>query len=154
KTSWELALKLRSVGREGSMRAAGPEAIEARGETIEQRHEGVGLTEWYVNGNNGIEQGYTLDARPAGDQSPLVLEIATSGSLKAREVGNDGIVRFETPDGQTALLYEGLMAVDASGQPVRSTLQVISDTLRITVEDHGHPYPIIVDPTLLAPAWT
>src|SRR5439155_1297498 len=80
--------------------------------------------------------------------------IAFSGSLEARQDENGAAVRFATRDGQTALLYEGLMAVDASGDPVESTLAIIPGALRISLRDQGHPYPIVVDPTLVVPSWT
>jgi len=149
-------LALWGFGRDGAVMKAGPAAVRADGERVEQRREALGMTEWYVNSASGIEQGYTIDARPAGGEngSPLVLEIACSGTLQARRDENADGLRFSTREGGTALLYGGLMAVDASGQRVESSLALISGAIRITVQDQGHPYPIVVDPTVIAPAWT
>ncbi len=154
--SWNLGLALRGFGRAGGMVTAGQAEVHAAGERVEQKRRALGLTEWYVNGTRGIEQGYTIDARPAGgeDGSPLLLEIAFSGSLEARQEENGAAVRFATRDRETALLYQGLMAVDASGDPVESTLAIIPGALRISLRDQGHPYPIVVDPTLVVPSWT
>jgi hypothetical protein len=154
--SWDLGLALRGVGREGAMAAPGPAEIRADRERVEQRRDEIGLTEWYVNGAGGIEQGYTIDAQPVGGEqgSPLVLEIAYSGSLVARRDESVDGVRFVTQRGETALLYSGLMALDASGRPVESTLAIIPGALRISVRDQGHPYPIVVDPTLVVPSWS
>src|SRR6266850_2195955 len=156
KASWNLGLALRGFGRTGGMVTAGQAEVRAAGERVEQKRRALGMTEWYVNGTRGIEQGYTIDARPAGgeDGSPLLLEIAFSGPLEARQEENGAAVRFATRDGETALLYEGLMAVDASGDPVESTLAIIPGALRISLRDQGHPYPIVVDPTLVVPSWT
>src|ERR1041385_6860411 len=90
---WDLGMALRGFGREGAMRSAGRATVQASGATVEQRRREAGLTEWDVNGARGIEQGYTIDARPSGDESgaPLVLEIALSGSLEARQDA-DGVV--------------------------------------------------------------
>src|SRR6266850_691838 len=156
KASWNLGLALRGFGRTGGMVTAGQAEVRAAGERVEQKRRALGMTEWYVNGTRGIEQGYTIDARPAGgeDGSPLLLEIAFSGSLEARQEENGAAVRFATRGDETALLYNGLMAVDASGDRVESTLAIIPGALRISVQDQGHPYPIIVDPTIIVPSWT
>jgi hypothetical protein len=152
--AWDLGLKLRSFGRDGAMMPVGPAVVSATEERVEQRRAALGLTEWYVNAGSGVEQGFTIDAAPVGE-SPLVLEIACTGSLEAREDRKKDTVRFDTQDGEPALTYSGLMAQDASGAPVETALAIIPGGLRITVEDQGHPYPIVVDPTILVtPAWS
>jgi FG-GAP repeat protein len=155
KAAWDLGLALRGVGRAGAVVAAGRATVRAAGERVEQQRQALGLTEWYVNGTKGIEQGFTIDARPAGgeDGSPLLLEIAYSGPLDALQDENGDGVRFATRKGETALLYTGLMAVDASGERVETTLAIIPGALRISLRDQGHPYPIIVDPTVIVPSW-
>ena len=83
---WVLGLGLRSLGRQGSMTAVAPGTVRAEGNRVEQRRDGLGLTEWYVNLRSGIEQGFTVDRRPDADSegSPLVLDLFYEGGLEAR----------------------------------------------------------------------
>ena len=152
--SWALALRLQGVGREGAMAGARPDAFRADGNRIEQRHETLGLTEWYVNDRSGLEQGFTIDARPgSGDsRSPLILEVAYSGSLEARQDGPDG-VSFVTSGDRRVVRYAGLRVADAAGNQVGASLGLVPGALRLTVQDAGHPYPLIVDPTVVTAAW-
>ncbi|MEK7798321.1 MAG: hypothetical protein AAB297_00705, partial [Acidobacteriota bacterium] len=68
------------------MTAVAPGTVRADGNRVEQRRDGLGLTEWYVNLRSGIEQGFTVDRRPdAGEEdSPLVLDVVCGGGLDAR----------------------------------------------------------------------
>jgi len=51
------------------------------------------LTEWYVNGPLGLEQGFTLAERPAkANGSPLTFELSLSGDLLA-VIDSDGNLR-------------------------------------------------------------
>ena len=74
------------------------------------------LDEWYVNGPLGLEQGFTLDAPPAGPaEGPLTLSLAVGGTLDAQlDAERDGLtfasssVRYQpclrwTPTGVTCL---------------------------------------------------
>ncbi len=152
--SWALGLRLQGIGREGAMAGARPGAFRTDGNRIEQRHETLGLTEWYVNDRGGLEQGFTIDARPGSGESrsPLILEVAYSGGLKARQDGPDAVL-FVTSDDRRAVRYAGLRVADAAGNQVGASLGLVPGALRLTVHDAGHPYPLIVDPTVVSAAW-
>ena len=47
------------------------------GARVEYRRDG--LTEWYINGPRGLEQGFTLAAPPAGARSSSRLALAVTG---------------------------------------------------------------------------
>ena len=42
------------------------------------------MTEWYVNDADGLEQGFTLDQRPANGSGDLVVEMEVGGSAELR----------------------------------------------------------------------
>ena len=106
-----------------------------------------GLREWYVNEARGLEQGFTLGARPgqARTGEPLVLALKTSGDLRpVAEAGGAG-VEFRAGQ-QTVLRYSGLRSWDARGRLMPSRLEVRGLQLRIVVEDEAAEYPLTVDP--------
>lgn len=83
------------------------------------------LTEWYVNGPLGLEQGFTLARAPGGTRSgPLTFALALSGDLEAAlEPGGDGL-SLSRVDGRVALRYRGLSAQDATGRALGAWLEV------------------------------
>jgi len=108
------------------------------------------LAEWYVNGPQGLEQGFTLVQRPATDQDgePLVIALGVSGGLLPAQKTGGGPVLFASDHG-VVLRYAGLKAVDARGRVLPSRLAVRDREIRLLVEDRDARYPLVVDP-----AWT
>ena len=102
------------------------------------------LTEWYVNGSQGLEQGFTLAKRPGTDPrgEPLVIAMGVSGGLAPVEKAGDGAVLFGT-----VLRYAGLKAVDARGRVLPSRMRARGGEIRLIVEDRDAQYPLVVDPT-------
>ena len=105
------------------------------------------LTEWYVNGPLGLEQGFTLAAPPAKrDIDPLTLALTLSGTLRASL--EPGATDLElAPAGQPASLrYRGLAASDATGRALRAWLVLDGTTLLVRVDDAAARYPLTIDP--------
>lgn len=154
--SWSLSFELRAVGREGAMTSVVPGAVTAAGNRTENRRESLGLSEWYVNMRSGIEQGFTIDRSPAGgcNGSPLILDVAFEGDLEARPDAAGGGVLFSDRESGAVLRYENLAVADADGNPVVAEMALLPGILRIAVRDDGHPYPLIIDPTMITPGWT
>lgn len=75
-------LTLESLGRGAGRVAVAPASpIATRNRVTYRRH---GLEEWYANGPAGLEQGFTVGARPAGVAgTPLTLALGLSGNLRA-----------------------------------------------------------------------
>jgi hypothetical protein len=97
----------------------------------------AGLLEWFENSHEGLEHGFTLAQRPAGD-GDLVLELALeNGSARLR--GDDVVLTAETG---RKLGYAHLAARDAAGRALASRFE-IADTgrVRIAVADAGASYP-------------
>jgi FG-GAP repeat len=104
------------------------------------------LTEWYVNGPLGLEQGFTLASPPLPRSAGrLGLHLDLAGTLAARRVGGHVVfARAGTP----ALTYRGLAAWDAGGRPLAASLSLTGRRLVLTVDDRGARYPVTVDPFL------
>ena len=86
------------------------------------------LTEWYVNGPLGLEQGFTL-ARPpsrAGRLAgqPLTIALALSGDLTASLDATGTGLTLKQNDGRAVLRYTGLSAQDAAGKQLRSWIEL------------------------------
>jgi hypothetical protein len=112
------------------------------------------LTEWYVNGPAGLEQGFTINERPLQTgHEPLTIALSLSGDLDTA-VDQDGKgLSLNDASGQVSLRYAGLTAYDAAGRELRAWLeiqgqQVQGQRLLLHVDDAGARYPVVVDPTV------
>jgi len=82
---WEWGVTLASYGC--SLSGLRPVDAPARTLAQENRFEyqysnpAASITEWYINDERGLEQGFTLHAPPAGTGSQLILELNISGDL-------------------------------------------------------------------------
>jgi hypothetical protein len=143
---WGLAL--RGYGYSGTLRGAGAVTPDASGNRVEY-HRGA-LTEWYVNGPLGLEQGFTLAQAPGGaNGDPLTLAFALSGQLSASVDPGARSVTLRK-DRIPVFRYGGLNVVDADRHELRAWLEMSSGELRIRVDDAGARYPLIIDPYVLA----
>jgi hypothetical protein len=137
---------LTGYGYGDRLRQPAPARATGDGNRIEYRR--GDLTEWYVNGTQGLEQGFTLGRRPgtARDDEPLVIALGVSGGMQPTQKTSDGAVLFESKHG-VGLRYAGLRAIDARGRTLPSRLQVRGSEIRLIVEDRAAQYPLVVDPT-------
>ncbi|MEK6608440.1 MAG: FG-GAP-like repeat-containing protein [Myxococcota bacterium] len=125
---------------------AGPTEPEVEGSRVVYRREG-GLTEWYESTSSGIEQGFVVDERPAGD-------LIVRGAVEARDAArplDDGVAWGE-------LRYTNLRAFDAAGRPLYASLEwhaaAQAIVLRVAAEDlDGAEFPVVLDPLLSVVAW-
>jgi trimeric autotransporter adhesin len=140
---WGLALQGYGYGH--ALRAVSDATPHAETNRVEYAHDT--LTEWYVNGPVGLEQGFTFTKRPGrANGRPLTVALALSRNLTA-EVDPDGTaVTLRQRDGQATLRFTGLTAHDATGRELRGWLGVRGEQLLLQVNDAGAQYPLIVDP--------
>lgn len=103
------------------------------------------LTEWYINGPVGLEQGFTI-RRPAGQSrgQQLTLELALSGNLA--RFHDDQQVTLKDGAGRPILRYSGLLAHDSDGRELATSLDVEGEHLLLRVNDRNARYPVVVDP--------
>ena len=109
------------------------------------------LTEWYVNGPAGLEQGFTIERAPGKARGRLLtLTLALSGDLRAEGSPHSGELQLADRNQQTRWRYTGLAAEDAAGRRLRAWLDlrrdVRGDLLLIRVDDTGARYPLTIDP--------
>jgi hypothetical protein len=141
-----VSFHLTGYGYGDRLQKAAPARLFGTGNRVEyQRRD---LTEWYVNGSQGLEQGFTLAQRPgAGDQGEsLAIALGVTGDLAPAQKADEGSVRFESSQG-VVLRYAGLTALDASGRVLPSRMEVRGREIRLIVEDEGAQYPLVVDPS-------
>ena len=75
------------------------------------------LTEWYVNGPLGLEQGFTLRARPGKPSAnPLMLALALSGTLRVSLTPGAKALDLSLGGRPAPVRYGGLAAWDADGR--------------------------------------
>ena len=102
------------------------------------------MTASYQAGPYGLEQSFSLAARPLSGTGALVLSIRSRGALRARATG--AAISFTTGGGGPALSYGALSVTDASGREVPSTLRLSGGALQIVIDDQRAAYPIRIDP--------
>ena len=146
-----VTLSLRAFGRGTSLDGAAAVAPVADANRVTYARRG--LREWYANGPFGLEQGVTLSSRPreAGSGGALKLAFALGGA-SARLQG--GQLTFMGADGRSILRYSGLIATDARGRTLPSSLQLDGSRLLIEVNDRGARYPVTIDPLIQAATLT
>jgi len=148
--AWTWTWRTAAWGREGSLADAG--AVAPAHELARVEYDRGSLVEWYVNGPEGLEQGFTLAARPAGE-GPLRIAGRVAGGLAARLDEAGGGVDFHDARGARVLRYDGLVAWDAAGRALPSRLLLADASIVLEVDDAGAAYPVVVDPILTTPDW-
>ncbi len=141
-----VGMRLRAVGGRDLATGRAPAPTRADAPTrVVYRHSA--LTEWYLNGPRGLEQGYILTRAPAGTRAgALTLAIGISGDARARISRDARSISFSR--GRTALRYGGLTAIDATGRKLHSSLELAGSQLRLRVDARGARYPVQIDPLI------
>ena len=101
------------------------------------------VTEWFLNGPDGVEQGFTVAARRG--QGALELTLRISGDYLPALEGGAVVLR---KDGRTILRYAALHSWDADGRRLPSRAQVEGNRIRLLVDDSDARYPVTVDPVV------
>lgn len=143
---WHFALRGYGYGDElRSLQGTAPQSVANR---VEYRR--GGLTEWYVNGPAGLEQGFTLNSPPRllgqRKDQPLTIALALSGNLAASLERDGRTLTLTTADGKPSLRYATLIAYDRSGRRLPAHLELHDNLLLLRVADTGAMYPVVVDP--------
>ena len=117
---------------------------------IEYQHSN-GLTEWYVNGPLGLEQGFTLSHSLPQTSSDgwLSLPVSFEGvKVQTFSQSSQEWLKLVGPSGEAVGQYGKLYASDATGQKLDSQLEAAPGgqgaILRIKLA--GASYPVVIDP--------
>jgi hypothetical protein len=119
------------------------------------RHAGREMfTESWVNGEPGMEQGFTVARSPCaergGASSELTIEIAVEGLTVGMRDGKTegGAVELRGEDGGVRLRYADLYAYDAAGTVLPARMVVEGGRVALRVEVDGARWPVVVDPVV------
>ncbi|MCA9719853.1 MAG: hypothetical protein KC468_34620, partial [Myxococcales bacterium] len=145
---WALGLRTSSLScgdaREPAARAT-PRAQDNRVE-YRRRFRAGDVTEWYVNGPLGLEQGYTVerDERCPGElRVALALDPAWSVALEGRRAA------ALTHPGGARLRYSDLHVTDADGRVLPARIEAsAAHELALVVDDDDARYPVTIDPLM------
>ncbi len=153
--AWRIGLRLVGYGRGVDIRPAPLTSLVAAGNRVEYRRGGTAdeplLSEWYVNGPLGVEQGFTLAAPPPGavqGDGDLRMVLGLSGDLEPRVSADGRDLHLKDASGATVLSYHGLYAYDATGRELSARLHLAGQRLAIHVADGDAVYPLTIDPLL------
>ena len=139
-----LSLRLDALIQGGVVRRLAPVAPTASANRVLFTR--AGLSEWYANGPLGLEQGFTLTARPpAGAGSEVVLAMRLGPNTPAELARGGQALNVGARDG-ASLRYGNLLALDATGRALPSRMTLDGRQLRIAVDARGARYPLRIDP--------
>lgn len=150
---YHAALSLRSYGcREHAAQVmpAQPRASSNRVEYVRDN-----LTEWYVNGPLGIEQGFTLATPPrcaggAGVEVNLEWDTDLTPALAPTQGGERSAMVLRNGLGQVMLAYSDLYAYDATGRRLPAEMRLSGRQVSLRVDDREARYPVTIDPLIWA----
>src|SRR5262249_12651174 len=138
------------VGHGDTTKTVGVATVQAQQNRVTYNY--GALSQWFVNGPAGLEQGITLSQDPVGSDgtAPLVVDIQLGGSVHATANAAGGALTLSRSDGSTVWTFSGLEVFDASGRSLPTRLAVQSSgghqDLVIQVADVGAHYPLTIDP--------
>jgi hypothetical protein len=117
-------------------------ALAAEGRRVELRY-ADGLTEWYENREDGLEQGFTLNMPPAGMAGDEVLiELVLGDDLTARWAADGSTLVLVDGGGAPVLRYGGLAAWDAEGRALPARMELVGAAgEQAGTRSHPSPFP-------------
>jgi uncharacterized repeat protein (TIGR01451 family) len=139
---WGIALQ--GFGRGADIQDVNAPQVKQVGGRVEYQR-GV-LTEWYQDTALGIEQGFTINKMPSGNDQ-LILQLNVTTDLEGVLDRNGHGFSFASTEGQT-LRYDHLKAYDAEGVELDAVLKYVTGQIQIQVNDLGAAYPITIDPLI------
>jgi hypothetical protein len=141
---WSWGLQLDGFGRGAHPGAVSSPAMSMANGLVTYRYSG--LSQWLRNTGIGIEQGFTIEQRPAGSGG-LVLAMRLASSLSGTLSGDARSLSFDAGGGQT-LQYSNLRVLDANGKELAASLSYAPQQIAIQVDDQNAVYPLTVDPLI------
>ena len=145
--TWSWVVRLTAYGYGDSLQPAEIVTATANKNHIEYSR-GV-LTEWYVNDQRGLEQGFTLAKPPAASTGgPLMVTMAVDTELQGLLDRDGKKIAFVDSAHRIRLQYGNLRAWDASGKHLPATLQAGNGQITLRIDDSAAAYPVTIDPLM------
>jgi hypothetical protein len=142
-----IGISLQAFGHGDSLEPVSAATPEVKGNQVNYRHRS--LSEWYVNGLAGLEQGFTVDRSPgASEGQPLTIALTLSGDFSASIDDSRQSLILSGAAGQSQLRYGGLFGYDADGKQLVTWLELKGKSLLIRVSDENARYPLVIDPLI------
>jgi hypothetical protein len=116
---WSFSFKTQRYGRSTAMQEIAYGEPQVLGKRMSMK--AAGITEWYENKAEGIEQGFTIKARPAG-QGEVQIESAVVAGCSMQQDGQGVVLK---QDGKEVLRYGQLKVLDAKGRELKSRLELM-----------------------------
>ncbi|HQO21285.1 MAG TPA: FG-GAP-like repeat-containing protein [Acidobacteriota bacterium] len=108
------------------------------------------ITEWYVNDEKGLEQGFTVHKQAGG--GGLHIDMKLTGNLRPKFSEDGQAVHFYSAGNNlTVLSCDHLKVTDSRGAVLSSRFEGINGGIRIAVDDREAVYPVTVDPLVAGP---
>ena len=147
-TRWQMTV--RGYGYDGELRAVSSvPAVQVNSNRVEYRH--GSLTEWYVNGPVGLEQGFTVNEPPSKKAGgALTIALSLSEHLNAALDKDGASLTMGGAAKDSGMRYTGLAAHDQTGKELHAWLELHNDQLWLKVDDAGARYPVVIDPWVQA----
>ena len=140
-----LTLVLSAIGRGETTRQLGAVSPQAAGTNrVQYTHPGV--EEWFASGPLGLEQGFTLEHRPAGTGTLALTVGRLSPGTHARLTEGGNGLEVLTSSGRVSLRYADLSVSDASGRGLAASIGLSGRRIVLRVNDFGAQYPLRIDP--------
>ncbi len=146
--AWTLNLETRSLGcASAPERDASTSRPRARANRVEYRRAFAtsAVTEWYLNGPLGLEQGFTVE-RARACEGGLVLGLAVDPGWTTTIAAHGRAATLDDAASGARVHYSDLHVTDARGRALPAQLRRAGSTLEITVDDAGAQYPVTIDP--------
>jgi hypothetical protein len=139
-----LSLRAIAFGYGNDLKPWAPVAPRAERNRVEFRRDPI--SEWYVNGPLGLEQGFTVERAPGhANGQPLTVALTIAGDFQAVAPDRTSLTLSDR-SGRARLRYRGLSAQDAMGKALPAWLELHGSNLLLRVNDAGAHYPVLLDP--------
>ena len=148
---WSWSWRTTAFGRTSTMAAVTATPGRPSANRIDFRH--PDFVEWYLNSTAGLEQGFDVAAPPAGEGFLCIEAEVTTALTPQISAGATGFDYLDG-DGAARLVYDKLLAIDATGRELPGTMELTATGLRLLVDDTRALYPVTIDPLLSSPDWT
>lgn len=106
----------------------------------------TGLSEWFVNGADGLHHWMKVSTRPGASiaSGSLWVRLSVSGATQLKSLSTDAV---EVRGANSTLTYAGLKVWDARGTQLPARLEVSGQSIEVAVDDSAAVYPVTIDPT-------